>query len=148
MADDQLRRWARTADLEPLDWAALEAKVLAQPIPEALQLESDHRLHPRPWVFLLGVLLVTPQVLLSSGVSLVGLGLALVHVQNDTTLPEWAEAAARLVFLASVLSTFVPVLIWTSTRRRSVYGLLTAGATAAVSAVSVVVLSRDRKSVV
>lgn len=140
-SQDRLKKWARATDFaQPLPWAELEARTVADPMPPRAELEEFFP--PSTRSRFLPYLLAVPVALVTSGASLVGLGLVVAHVFGELDSTGAAEIT-RFFFLAAIIITAVPVMMWFSTRRRGTFQLLLSAGTAVVAAITCVLLSLD-----
>lgn len=140
-AEARLRRWAKSTEFpQPLPWGELEAHIVSEPTPSHQELEIVFP--PRTRRRFLPFLFVAPQTLLTSGSSLVGLGLVLAHVFGGVNDPTFGDIT-WFVFLVSIAMTLGPVLVSVTTRRRGAIQTAVSLGTAVVSVISFLVLRAD-----
>lgn len=142
MSLKQLQRWAKTTDFPgPINWAEVEARIMAEPGPTAEELARAAQRAPARGakgllLKLLKALLLAPFVVPTLGASAVGLAFVVAFVVFDMELPTGWGIVVQLVFGGGLLVTFFTVYTWLESRRRGWENLGVSGLTAVASGAS------------
>lgn len=121
MSLKELQRWARTAELAaPIDWAAVEARIDAEPAPEPEELAQVAANAPGggAGTTILRSLVLAPVVVPTLGLPVVGLGFVLAYVLFDMELPADWGIVVQICFAAAILLALFTVYMWLESRRR------------------------------